>query len=385
MRRTLLASTALVAFLTTAAVAQTTQQPVQPAQPETQATQPAAGTQQQPAAGAEQPAESKTTVTTTAQPPANLAFISPNPQEQMLASNWLGQEIYDSQGESIGEIDDILFDQSGRAESAVIDVGGFLGVGAREVLVPLDQVQQQTVAADQGAGGTAQQPAAGGTEQSATGMTAQQPAAGGTDQSATGTAAQQPAAGGAEQTAAAAERRLVTTLTREQVEALPEHQDPEDVAATTTAPATGTGGATGTGATMGTGAATGDQAAAPSGGTAPATGTETTAQTQAPAAGGTQTASAPADAMSADDFIGTRVFGANDEALGEIGDLVFTPEGNIQGVVVDVGGFLGIGEKPVAIGYDTLNIQREEGGELKLSVPATQDQLEGAPAFQSEQ
>src|SRR5690606_4213673 len=51
----------------------------------------------------------------------------------------------------------------------------------------------------------------------------------------------------------------------------------------------------------------------------------------------------PADQISADNLIGTTVYGANDENVGEINDVVLSEDGQIDAVIIDVGGFLGIG------------------------------------------
>ena len=59
----------------------------------------------------------------------------------------------------------------------------------------------------------------------------------------------------------------------------------------------------------------------------------------------------------ASDLIGAAVYGsANEDAdmIGDINDIVITPEGEVAAVIVGVGGFLGIGEKNVAVEYDTI-------------------------------
>ncbi len=50
-------------------------------------------------------------------------------------------------------------------------------------------------------------------------------------------------------------------------------------------------------------------------------------------------------------------------------------------MVVGVGGFLGIGEKNVAIDYDALSITADENGNKKLVLDATADELAAAPEF----
>jgi hypothetical protein len=76
------------------------------------------------------------------------------------------------------------------------------------------------------------------------------------------------------------------------------------------------------------------------------------------------------------DLIGKRVYGPNDEDVGEISAVSMTADGKVQSAVVDVGGFLGMGEKPVALGSEMLMLVREADGDLWFRVNATQDQLE---------
>ncbi len=62
------------------------------------------------------------------------------------------------------------------------------------------------------------------------------------------------------------------------------------------------------------------------------------------------------------DLLGTTVYGANNENIGEIDDIVLERDGGIAAVVVGVGGFLGIGEKNVAIPFQALEIQEQGRG-----------------------
>lgn len=49
-------------------------------------------------------------------------------------------DIYSATGEEVGEVEDLLMDEQGQIVALTADVGGFLGVGAREVMLRLDQV-----------------------------------------------------------------------------------------------------------------------------------------------------------------------------------------------------------------------------------------------------
>lgn len=85
--------------------------------------------------------------------------------------------------------------------------------------------------------------------------------------------------------------------------------------------------------------------------------------------------------MSAENLLGTSVYGANDEDLGEIGDVIVTADGQVEAYVIDVGGFLGLGEKPVALDARELQVMRNGDGEYRIFTQFTQEQLEQQPAY----
>jgi sporulation protein YlmC with PRC-barrel domain len=87
------------------------------------------------------------------------------------------------------------------------------------------------------------------------------------------------------------------------------------------------------------------------------------------------------NAVLASELMGQTVYDAADNSLGDVNDIIWTEDGNIQGVVVGVGGFLGIGEKAVAVNYSALNVTTDENGNKKLVLDATADELAAAPEF----
>lgn len=96
-------------------------------------------------------------------------------------------------------------------------------------------------------------------------------------------------------------------------------------------------------------------------------------------------ADAPVDfaVMTAEDLVGKRVYGPDDKDLGEISAVALGTDGKISGAVVDVGGFLGIGEKSVALSADMLRLAPDADGEGSvLRVSATEDQLKALPAHE---
>lgn len=80
------------------------------------------------------------------------------------------------------------------------------------------------------------------------------------------------------------------------------------------------------------------------------------------------------------DLIGKRVYGPNNEDVGEISAVSLNADGKIEGAIVDVGGFLGVGEKPVVLTSDTLKLVKD-GEDEKFVVNATQEQLEAMEPF----
>jgi sporulation protein YlmC with PRC-barrel domain len=228
--------------------------------------------------------------------------------DQIRASDLIGQSVYSGE-DSIGEVSDIIMNDDGETRAALIDVGGFLGVGEKSVALPFEDIQISENAED--------------------GVT-----------------------------------MVTVAMSREQLEQLPAVELPQDTAAAEQAPAMDTT------TTM------------------PAQPADQTAE--APAAGEIVTGSVNSEVtyelarqdISAENLIGTTVYGSDDSSIGEISDVVFDRSGTIQAVVVDVGGFLGMGEKPVAVGFDSLNVRTDENGTLVAMVNQTQDQLDQAPAYE---
>jgi sporulation protein YlmC with PRC-barrel domain len=62
------------------------------------------------------------------------------PQHATAVSNWYDQNVYDPQENKIGEIKDMLLDREGKVQAVIVSVGGFLGMGEKDVAVPFDAV-----------------------------------------------------------------------------------------------------------------------------------------------------------------------------------------------------------------------------------------------------
>lgn len=87
--------------------------------------------------------------------------------------------------------------------------------------------------------------------------------------------------------------------------------------------------------------------------------------------------------LTAERLSGASVYGPNGEAVGEVSEIVIgSDEEAVESVVVDAGGFLGIGEKPVELPLEDIDILRsDDGEELRIGIPMTKDELETMPEY----
>lgn len=260
---------------------------------------------------------------------APAATYLPDIGDAALASQWIGETVYSSDAsnaETIGEINDLVVGMDGKIDAAIIGVGGFLGVGEKDVAVSFDSLRLSAKDGD---------------------------------------------------------RYVVLPTTKEALEQAPTFdvhaaadQAPGAPAPSTTAmkpasapdvsspaPAAGMAANPGPGATSPAEPRTTPLAEAP------ATPQRDTLQTVQPAS------------ISSADMIGAKLYSAADESIGSVSEVVLTPDGAVDAVIVDVGGFLGIGAKSVALSFSDLDFRKDENGRLYVYTGYTQDQLESAPAY----
>lgn len=333
-----------------------------------------------------------------------------------LATEILGETIYNSTGddaESIGEVNDFVLDQNGAIGAVVVGVGGFLGIGQKNVAINWDDLElaqdmdgnnrlvaamtrEQLEAAaefnrEEWLASEARAAAERAAAESAVGdpmapaapapmaPAAPPPADDAMAPAAPVDDAAAPEAAPADEAAAPAEEA-----------AAPEAEPAEDAAA---APADDAAAEPADDAA----AAPADDAAAPADDAAAAPADDAAAAPADDAAAAEASADAAVTApafdsfeqvatadISADELNGTAVYGAGDEEIGSIGDIILSEDGAVQAVIVDFGGFLGIGTKPVAVGFDNLSFLRDENGALVLRTSLTAEQLEAAPEYNEE-
>ncbi len=238
---------------------------------------------------------------------------------EVYASDFIGMRVYSSQTtydgnnatgvqqdwNDIGEINDVILSRDGKVDAVLVDIGGFLGMGERQVAVNMGALK--FVAED----GTADDPN---------------------------------------------DFFLVMTAEDAMLQEAPEYTRMAGpmgtVPNTTGVPAT----------------------------TAPAAGTDTMAPMGMIERDGY--AAATPEALTAEALTGATVYDATDANIGEVGELILGSDGQITNVVIDVGGFLGMGEKPVSMKLSDLQILRNaDGSDLRVYVSQTKEQLEAMPDY----
>lgn len=78
------------------------------------------------------PAPSAPAVASTA-PATSGQFVNAQKSDQMLSSKFIGTDVIGSNDEKIGDVSDVLFDKGGKVHAYIVGVGGFLGIGAKDV------------------------------------------------------------------------------------------------------------------------------------------------------------------------------------------------------------------------------------------------------------
>lgn len=287
MFRTLMTTTAVVALLTSGAVAQDAA-PV---------TTEAPATSEAPAA------------------PLDTSILASGysvTDKDNLATEIIGKQVYTStatDAEHIGDVNNLVVGEGGEIAAVIIGVGGFLGIGEKNVAVNYAELEWVT--------------AEDGTE------------------------------------------RFVLNTTKEALETAPSFETTDaDAAAPAATPAESTAAPADEPADA---MAPADQAAAPA---------------VAPAAGPIDRATLTDAPLTAEELIGTNAYGPADEHLGTIGDVVLGADGTaVEAVIIDFGGFLGIGTKPVAVGIENLRFATNANGDKYLFLNVTRDQLDKSVAY----
>ena len=90
--------------------------------------------------------------------------------------------------------------------------------------------------------------------------------------------------------------------------------------------------------------------------------------------------SIPANSATVTDWYKQNVYDQNNQKLGEIMDLLVNQSGQIEAAMVGVGGFLGAGEKDVAVSFNAIKPAKKKD-KTYLTLNTTKDALKNAPGF----
>ena len=76
--------------------------------------------------------------------PSGINFVMMQEKAQWRTPKLIGVDVYGADNKKIGKIDDILMGHDGKAQAVVIGVGGFLGIGKKDVGVPFSAIEWKT-------------------------------------------------------------------------------------------------------------------------------------------------------------------------------------------------------------------------------------------------
>jgi len=86
-------------------------------------------------------------------------------------------------------------------------------------------------------------------------------------------------------------------------------------------------------------------------------------------------------------LIGTNVYGPDNAKIGDVSEVLLDSSGSTHAVVIGVGGFLGVGQKDIAIPFSALTVTPNAAGDKieKVTVKYTKADLDSAPPFKYKQ
>ena len=87
------------------------------------------------------------------------------------------------------------------------------------------------------------------------------------------------------------------------------------------------------------------------------------------------------DSVTVTDWYKQNVYDPNDNKIGEVMDVLIDKSGKVTSLIVGVGGFLGAGEKEVAVPFDAVHVTNKDNNKWYLVMNTTKDDLKSAPGF----
>lgn len=91
--------------------------------------------------------------------------------------------------------------------------------------------------------------------------------------------------------------------------------------------------------------------------------------------------SLPANAATITHWYKQPVYDQSNNRIGEIDDVLVDRDAKMVALIIGVGGFLGIGEKHVAVPYNAVRVTKKDSNDWYLVMNSTRDALKNAPGF----
>ena len=89
----------------------------------------------------------------------------------------------------------------------------------------------------------------------------------------------------------------------------------------------------------------------------------------------------PLKSFTVTDWYKQDVYDPNNNKIGEIMDVLVDKSGRVTSLIVGVGGFLGAGEKDVAVPFEAVRVTNKNNKKFTLVMNTTKDDLKSAPGF----
>lgn len=90
--------------------------------------------------------------------------------------------------------------------------------------------------------------------------------------------------------------------------------------------------------------------------------------------------SIPSSSVTVTDWYKQSVYDPKNNKIGDVKDVLVDPDGHVNALIIGVGGFLGAGEKDVAVSFEAVK-KTEKNNSIYLTMNTTKDAVKSAPGF----
>ncbi|TWI33943.1 PRC-barrel domain-containing protein [Paracoccus sulfuroxidans] len=86
--------------------------------------------------------------------------------------------------------------------------------------------------------------------------------------------------------------------------------------------------------------------------------------------------------VTGDELKGVDIYDMTDSKIAEIADVQIGPDSKVNGIVTDVGGFLGLGEHRILLAPDQISVYKNADNDIRAYVSMTKDELKALPEYE---